>query len=252
MNIDISYLNKELLGVKIPVPLSGTLSGHAAGEPFDKKAFSLIKSHSPNDTYRQYEFLNYLYVNNPAAVTTNQRWSLITVPALAFLLNRGKDATEKWSLLNQFEEKQNDTADIIIVKDGFYNIIDIKTFNKAKGGQPPNIISAYKLAKMCSLMLKTKTTLSHDITYVGITWEKEGSELKCIDVDIKELFKANPKSLYINWAAALQIQFHPSNLDQDFNGTVEEWCTEYLANFILQAEKRLGKMQKLFIDPFKD
>jgi len=53
-----------------------------------------------------------------------------------------------------FDEKQNDTADILVVKDDFYEIIDIKTRNISKSAQPPNIISAFKLAQVCAKMLR--------------------------------------------------------------------------------------------------
>lgn len=67
-----------------------------------------------------------------------------------FLLSRGKAATENWSIENLFEEKQNDTADILLVKDQFYELLDVKTRNISKSAQAPNIISAYKLAQTCA------------------------------------------------------------------------------------------------------
>ena len=252
MNINIDFLKKDLLGCTVPIPVSGTLSGHSAGEPFDKHAFRVIKEHYPENTYRQFEFLNHLYQSNPTVTTLADRALLIGAPALAFLLSRGKDATLTWSASQLFDEKQNDTADILVLKEGFSNILDVKTFNKAKNGQPPNLISAYKLAKMCSLMIGSDRFDSHDITYIGITWEIDGKNLKCVAVDIKQLFKTSPRELYINWAAALQIQFHVANLTQSYKGDVKEWCNEYLENFTKQAESRLTKMQKKFIDPFKN
>jgi len=206
MNIDIKFLEERLVGTTVSKPVSGTLSGHAAGEPFDKHVYHLIKEHYPEETFRQYEFLNKLYLNNSQAVSASDRLNLITPPALAFLLNRGKDTTKDWSPSHLFEEKQDDTADILVIHDNFFNIIDVKTFNIAKNGQPPNIISAYKLAKMCEFMLNTNNFTSHDISYVGITWEIDGENLKCTKALTKELFKTNPAKLYINWAAAMQIQ----------------------------------------------
>ena len=34
--VDFKALLKSMKGATVPKPLSGTLSGHAAGEPFDK------------------------------------------------------------------------------------------------------------------------------------------------------------------------------------------------------------------------
>ncbi len=56
--ITYEKLTKELIGAKVPKPLSGTLSGHAAGEPFDKHVYHILKKWFPDKTYRQYEYLN--------------------------------------------------------------------------------------------------------------------------------------------------------------------------------------------------
>jgi len=251
MNVDIKFLEKILVGTTVPKPVSGILSGHAAGEPFDKHVYSFIKDRYPKVTFRQYEFLNKLYSDNPRSISIMDRWNLIITPSLAFLLNRGRFATEKWSESNLFVEKQNDTADILVIHDKFFNLIDVKTFNIARNGQPPNIISAYKLAKMCVLMLETRNFTSHDITYVGITWEVDGENLKCTKVSIKELFKTDTSVLYINWAAAMQIQFHVETLDQSYRGSIEQWCTDYLRTFVAQARERTNTMIRKFVKPFE-
>ena len=251
MNIDIKFLEKKLTGTTVPKPLSGTLSGHAAGEPFDKHAYRFIKERYAGKTYRQYEFLNKLYSDNPKVVSIVDRWDLINAPAIAFLLNRGKNTTEEWSPSNLFVEKQNDTADIIVIEDGFFNLIDVKTYNFVLNGQPPNIISAYKVAKMCALMLDTGNFSSHDITYLGVTWEIDGKNLKCTRASVKQLFKTDPTKLYINWAAAMQIQFHVEALDQSYNGTVERWCKDYLRTFVDQAKGRAKTMLRKFVKPFE-
>lgn len=61
MFVDYEKLKTDIIGKSIPKPLSGTLSGHAAGEPFDKFVNQLIKNQYPEDTYRQYEYLNSLF-----------------------------------------------------------------------------------------------------------------------------------------------------------------------------------------------
>ena len=251
MNIDIQSLKRDLINTTVPKPVSGTLSGHAAGEPFDKHVLRFVKDKYPNETFRQYEYLNKLYSQNPRIISIEDRWSLLKPVSLAFLLNRGKVVTQGWTPSNQFVEKQNDTADILVVKDNFFNVIDVKTFSTAKNGQPPNIISAYKIAKMCALMLEENNFSSHDITYIGIAWELVGENLKCTDVSIKELFKTDPANLYINWAAAMQIQFHVSSLDQSYTGSVQQWCRDYLRTFVSQANERAETMIKKFVKPFQ-
>ncbi len=145
MFVNYGELKKKLIGSSIQKPLSGTLSGHSAGEPFDKHAYNEIKKVFPQNTFRQYEYLNFLFTKNLDVKSNTERMTLFKSPTVLFLLSRGKNATDKWSIDNPFEEKQNDTADILVVENGKYEIIDIKTRNISKDAQAPNIISAYKL-----------------------------------------------------------------------------------------------------------
>jgi len=65
------------------------------------------------------------------------------------------------------------------------------------------------------------------------------------------LFKAPPEQLYINWAAAMQIQFHVCDLEQTFSGTMEEWTKSYLKHFVKQAKRRADDMIEKFVKPFE-
>ena len=113
-------------------------------------------------------YLNDLYKKNPDVIGHEARYELFNSPSVMFLLSRGKNATDQWSLENPFDEKQNDTADILVVKDNFYEIIDIKTRNISKSAQPPNIISAYKLAQVCAKMLDNNEFDKFSINYFEI------------------------------------------------------------------------------------
>jgi type II restriction enzyme len=251
MIVDYKNLCETVKGASIPKPLSGTLSGHAAGEPFDKHIYSEIKSDFPKQTSRQYEYLNYLFSKNPEVIDVDARQSLINPSTVSFLLNRGKDATAKWSVENPFDEKQNDTADILVVKDNFYELIDVKTRNISKSAQPPNIISAFKLVQLCTKMINNKEFDNFTIHYFEIDWELENDKLICKDAHFACLFDSNPSELYINWAAAMQIQFHVCDLDQTFNGTREQWAKLYLKHFVAQAKKRANDMITKFVKPFE-
>ncbi|POS01182.1 type II restriction enzyme [Flavobacterium croceum DSM 17960] len=251
MNVNYTKLAKNLKGTSVPKPLSGTLSGHAAGEPFDKHVYAEIKKQFPKNTFRQYEYLNDLFSKNPNVIGFQARQALFNSPTVLFLLSRGKNATDKWSIENPFDEKQNDTADILVVKDGFYEIIDIKTRNISKSAQPPNIISAFKLAQVCAKMIENKEFNDFTINYFEIDWLLDNDKLVCYDTHFACLFKAQPGNLYINWAAAMQIQFHVSDLDQSFNGSMESWAKSYLKHFVAQAKKRADDMITKFVMPFE-
>ncbi|GEM55490.1 restriction endonuclease [Flavobacterium branchiophilum] len=251
MHVNYPELIKNLKGAFVPKPLSGTLSGHAAGEPFDKHVYSEIKKQLPNCTFRQYEYLNDLYTQNSDVIGYEAREKLFKSPSVHFLLARGKDVTNKWSSENPFDEKQNDTADILVVKDNFYEIIDIKTRNLSKSAQPPNIISAFKLAQVCSKMIDNKEYDKFTINYFEIDWELNIEKLVCKDAHFASLIRCNPSNLYINWAAAMQLQFHICDLDQEFKGNLEEWAVAYLKHFVAQAKKRASDMITKFVIPFE-
>lgn len=229
---------------------SGTLSGHAAGEPFEKNVYNKLKGIYPSNIFKQYKYLNDLYLRHPRHITVEQRYALLKSPTILFLLSRGDKATKEWSPSSIFEEKQNDTADIIFYEDGFYDIIDVKTRNRNKSAMPPNIISAYKLAKTCAIMIDNEEYENINIDYVEIDWIEQGSTLMCTDAHHGGLFKSDPEKLYINWAAAMQIQFHVSELDQSWTSTLEKWARQYLKVFVTSAEARCQKMHDLYVTPF--
>lgn len=252
MKLDYRAISSHVLNEKIHRPLSGTLSGHAAGEPFEKTVYKKMKEMYPSNVYKQYEYLNNLFLENKYARTFEARNKLFKSELVSFLLQRGKKSVEDWSPSNLFEEKQNDTADIIYNKDGFFEIIDVKTRNMGIDGQAPNIISAYKLAQAMKIMLQTKEFNKIDIVYVEVEWKLQGDYLVANKVNVASIFKTNPEKLYINWAAAMQIQFHVSDLPQDFEGTQEEWARAYLTHYYYQALKRADDMKTKFADPFED
>ena len=230
---------------------SGTLSGHAAGEPFEKCVYHYLKELYPDKIFKQYEYLNQLYLANPDKVTAKDRFALLKSPAVRLLLTRGADATKGWSKTKMFVEKQNDTADILYHDSDFYDIIDVKTRNMGKEAMPPNIISASKVAEMCALMLENGEYDNLNIDYIEIDWVEEQGKLKCVGAHHADLFKVNPNKIRINWAAAMQIQFHVCDIDQSWTQSKEEWAREYLKVFMKSAEHRRERMKKNYITPYQ-
>lgn len=252
-NIDYAEVINQMINQEVERPnkaISGTLSGHAAGEPFEKTVYYMLKEKYKDKIFKQYEYLNDIFLKNPKYITLEQRNSLFDSPTALFLLSRGDKATKEWSPENIFVEKQNDTADILYQDGSLYGIIDVKTRNMSKTAMPPNIISAYKLARTCALMIDNNDFDNISIDYLEIDWEENGDKLKCINAHHGDLFKAHPEKLYINWAAAMQIQFHVCELDQSWRGTREEWAKHYLKVFVESAEARCDKMRKTYIEPF--
>lgn len=251
---DVSFLNfllDDLVGKSVPVPTSGTTSGHAAGEPFSGLVFSLLRDKFPETTFKQHEYLNSLYRNNPRAQNAEERHDLIKSKPAAFLLNRGKKPTAEWNISKPFEEKQNDTSDTLFIRNSEYHILDTKTSDLEKKPQPPNIISAYKVCQLCDSMITTNDFNSVVITYIGIRWQRISNKLICKESYIKDLFRIPPNELYINWSAALQIQFKVDSVSQSFAGNTRLWCRKYLEFFLGSAIDREKKFRKSFIQPFE-
>ena len=251
--IDYHWLISNMKGQSVVRPnmkSAGTLSGHAAGEPFEKCVYHILKEKYSGRIFKQYEYLNDVFLRNPLNITVDQRKELIDSPTALFLIMRGDKATKEWSPENIFEEKQDDTADILYYQKGIYNIVDVKTRNISKKAMAPNIISAYKLAKMCAIMIDNEEFDNIYIDYVEIDWLENENQLECVNAHHGDLFKANPETLYINWAAAMQIQFHVSDLDQNWTGSKKEWAHHYLKVFVQSAEHRCEKMRETYITPF--
>lgn len=251
-NHEISSIQHYLSSYSFPKP-AGASSGHAIGEPIEKAIYNFLKQQSPQEFFKQYELLNTLFSQHPQ-ITGSERLTLLPTQSLQHLLNRGEDATAKWSTTELFEEKQNDTADIIrLMPQQVYGLLDVKTFNTKKNGQPPNIISAYKLAELCKILLQENQFDHLDICYLSVDWIEKSGKIYTEQSHFVDLFRIDHKDLYINWAAAMQIQFHPSKVSQ-YQGDVDKklWAQEYLKKYIKSAEKRIQDMQTKFINPYLD
>lgn len=252
-SINLDTLVSTLKGQRVERPNkadNGTLSGHAAGEPFEKLVYKILKERHPENIFKQFEYLNDLYLKHPKNITMKQRSELFESPTAHYLLSRSAESTREWSPESLFEEKQNDTADILFTDSGKYTIIDVKTRNNGKKAQPPNIISSYKLANACALMLENEDYDTIDFKYVEVMWETDGNELVCVDSHYCSLFKAPPEDLYINWAAAMQIQFIVHELEQTYPGNKEKWSRDYLKHFVDVARAQRDKIEEKFVKPF--
>lgn len=244
---DANRLNlelKQLVGSEVLRP-QGTLAGHAAGLPFERLVHQKLLECFPNRVFRHYEFLNRV-LDESAHQELPGRLLALGPPSLQKLLSRGKEQMKSWSPQTLFEEKQNDTAESIIQERPAYDptkdhllLLDVKTYNEAKAGQPPNIISAGKVAETMLLAL-SEGSVRFDIIYVGVSWIEVNGKLKATNVYPISLFKMKPQ-VYINWAAAEQIQFHPHSALQNYAGSREEWAAEFLSHFTDSLQKRIDK-----------
>ena len=163
-----------------------------------------------------------------------------------------KDTVIKnWSKDNLISEKQDDTADILFIDEKINCIIDVKTRNIEKKGQAPNIISCEKLAIFCKNLILKNDYEKVEINYVGVDWKLANNKMLCNNIFVVDLFKINPKTIYINWAAALQIQFHVDKVDQTYKENKRKWALDFIRKYISSSEERQKKQAKK-IEPFKN
>ncbi len=236
----------ELISKRIARP-EGQLSGHNSGEQFTNRVLSFLKSKNEGKIFKQFEYMNMLMEKE--LIDEDKINDFVESSFGSFLVS--KPTLDRWTIDNPFYERQNDTADILYILKEKRTVLDVKTKNLTSGGQPPNIISSYKVAKMCKNLINKKD-FNFDINYIGIDWILENEHLIIKNVDVIDFFKITPSALYINWAAALQIQFHLSNIDQSFEGDKNEWAIEFLSVFVKSAENRIKVQQEKFINPFLD
>jgi type II restriction enzyme len=248
MVIEIEKHVSALVGRKVARP-SGQLSGHAGGLPFETLVHKNLLTAYPDRCRRHFEMLNEILLAHPGAMTYDERMLLFGPQAVRGLLMRGQRPTSSWSPTNLFEEKQDDTAETVILekpsfdlRDNRVTLIDVKSKNLAVSAQPPNIISAGKLAEALRASLEDGE-VPFDIVYVGISFRPSDTELECEAVQVVSLFKVS-EPLYINWAAAEQIQFHVASADQDFQGKREDWARIFIKNFCDSLESRIGKQEE--------
>lgn len=250
----LENIGDKLTGVTAPQP-SDQLSGHAGGLVFETKAHEKLVEAAPGRAFRHFEALNEV-LTRAAAKDIEPSEAYLGAPALRFLVARGASAMKKWTPNNHFEEKQNDTAESILFsnekllfKSAHVDLIDIKSQNILKSSQPPNIISANKICEVAKLVLEYDSEPNFDILYLGVKYApitQFGAKLlKAKAWRAFSLFKIEPAALYINWAAALQIQFEPFGVDQTFSGTRREWLEIFLRDcYAPSLEKRIAKQQR--------
>lgn len=242
-----------LVGKSVSRP-AGTLAGHASGIPFEDLVHSELVISFPGRIFRHFEFLNAIFAANPQAVTAEDRKRLLGPEALGSLLSRGTAATEKWSIDSQFRTKQNDTAECILTLDQSTDLtsekrlplclIDVKSQDQDKSGQPPNIISAQKIVNSCVQFAQSESdVLPFDICYVALQWQATDATLVCTKAKVVRLFRIPPQDIYINWAAAMQIQFHPMEVSQSYKGTPENWAYEFIKVYRNLLETRISRQR---------
>lgn len=249
---------QRLVGTRLPAP-SGDISGHTAGSAYEDLAYENLKILLGERVMRQHELLNATLAENQLVYGQEARERLLGPHGQSRLLRRGASAMEEWDIDNQFSYKQNDTADCVVlpvkaplscpVDNDRLLLVDVKSHNASRASQAPNIISSKKLYEAGLLAVQDSRSsamqdLSFDMLYIFFSWDMAGKYMVCSKVETLSLFKTDPASLRINWTAGGQIQFHPCDVSQDWEGSSVDWMTSYMRHRNASKRRHAEKLQE--------
>lgn len=247
----LAAIGEQIVGRDVPRP-SGQLSGHAGGLPFEEIVHDMLVERLGDRAWRHFEALNEALISSKERLAWRSPPSdfVFGPPDVHFLAKRGESAVRQWALDALFEEKQNDTAESIIFSDEddqffspLVSFVDVKTQTLRTKAQPPNIISARKIADVSQIVISEGLAVHFEILYLGVKFAEldRGNQPVLVAKDARaiSLMKIQPSELYINWAAATQIQFHPSTVDQSYSDSPSAWMREFLDIYCRSLERRL-------------
>lgn len=227
-------------------------SGHRIATPLEEEVYDALSKVYPGLTFKQHEAVN-KYLSENVVQGRVPDGFVFGNEAIDSLVNPGKKALSSWP-----EElvpgKQSDTADIVLFSDSSLFegsaafLIDVKSHDLGKSDQPPNIMSARKLAKVAEICLSKNIDPNFSLYYIDLGYRKKDAGVVVEDVRMVDMMKIPPldynnkgKPMYINWAAALQVQFRPSEVSQNFELSQKEWLAVFIKNYTSQKRDRIYK-----------
>lgn len=109
-------------------------------------------------------------------------------------------------------------------------------------------MSARKLAKVAEICLSKNIDPNFSLYYIDLGYRKKDAGVLVEDVRMVDMMKIPPldyngkgKPLYINWSAAIQVQFMPSEVSQDFELSQKDWLAIFMKNYTSQKRDRIYK-----------
>lgn len=227
-------------------------SGHRIATPLEEEVYEALSKAYPGLTFKQHEALNDYLLQTVAQGRVPDGF-VFGNEAVDSLVNPGKKALSHWPEKIVLG-RQSDTADIVLFSDSALFdgssvfLIDVKSHDFGKNSQPPNIMSARKLAKVAEICLSKNIDPNFSLYYIDLGYRKKDAGVVVEDVRMVDMMKIPPldyngkgKPLYINWSAAIQVQFRPSEVSQDFQLSQKDWLAIFMKNYTSQKRDRIYK-----------
>ena len=123
---------------------------------------------------------------------------------------------------------------IVAYRRNYYDFLILQAFNEST--HLPFNISAFKLARMCSIMLNNEEYDTVGIDYLG---ERHVN-----------LFQITPSVFQIRSTSYLTIEQPFALCDQTWNGSTKEWAKAYLNHYVTQLSKCDNESFDTYIAPF--
>lgn len=238
--------------IDLNLKLNQETSGHRIATPLEEEVYDALSKTYPGLAFKQHEAVNE-YLSQAVTRDKVSDDFIFGNEAIDYLVNPGKKALSHWP-----EElvpgKQSDTADIVLFSDSSLFdgsaafLIDVKSHDLGKSDQPPNIMSARKLAKVAEICLSKNIDPNFSLYYIDLGYRKKDAGVVVEDVRMVDMMKIPPldyngkgKPLYINWSAAIQVQFRPSEVSQDFELSQKDWLAIFMKNYTSQKRDRIYK-----------
>lgn len=238
--------------IDLNLKLNQETSGHRIATPLEEEVYDALSKTYPGLAFKQHEAVNE-YLSQAVTRDKVSDDFIFGNEAIDYLVNPGNKALSHWP-----EElvpgKQSDTADIVLFSDSSLFdgsaafLIDVKSHDLGKSDQPPNIMSARKLAKVAEICLSKNIDPNFSLYYIDLGYRKKDAGVVVEDVRMVDMMKIPPldyngkgKPLYINWSAAIQVQFRPSEVSQDFELSQKDWLAIFMKNYTSQKRDRIYK-----------
>lgn len=227
-------------------------SGHRIATPLEEEVYDALSKTYPGLAFKQHEAVNE-YLSQTVTRDKVSDDFIFGNEAIDYLVNPGKKALSNWPE-KIVPGRQSDTADIVLFSDSALFdgssvfLIDVKSHDFGKNSQPPNIMSARKLAKVAEICLSKNIDPNFSLYYIDLGYRKKDAGVLVEDVRMVDMMKIPPldyngkgKPLYINWSAAIQVQFMPSEVSQDFELSQKDWLAIFMKNYTSQKRDRIYK-----------
>lgn len=238
--------------IDLNLKLNQETSGHRIATPLEEEVYDALSKTYPGLAFKQHEAVN-VYLSQAVTRDKVSDDFIFGNEAIDYLVNPGKKALSHWPE-EPVPGKQSDTADIVLFSDSSLFdgsaafLIDVKSHDLGKSDQPPNIMSARKLAKVAEICLSKNIDPNFSLYYIDLGYRKKDAGVVVEDVRMIDMMKIPPldyngkgKPLYINWSAAIQVQFRPSEVSQDFELSQKDWLAIFMKNYTSQKRDRIYK-----------